>query len=891
MKRVAIILGIVALVGAGPARSRYERALYQNPSAPVDQRVDDLLARMTLEEKIALLGGDKTGFATRPLERLGIPGMTMTDGPVGVRWEKSTAFPAGVAMAASWDPDLVSRIGVAIGREAKAHGRDVLLGPCLNIHRVPQGGRNFESFGEDPYLASRMAVAYVRGVQGEGVIATAKHFAVNNQETERMSVDARVDERALNEIYLPAFKAAVQEAGAWAVMSAYNKLNGFWCSENPRLLTDILKRDWAFTGLVMSDWGAVHSAVPTANAGCDLEMPRAEYMNEPQLLPAIKGGDAAAAIVDDKVRRILRAMIAMGVLDRNGRPAPGGALDTPAHRALARDAAVDSAVLLKNDGRLLPLAGARLKSVAVVGPNAAIARTGGGGSSRVTPFYSVSPVEGIRTRLRSTVQVVYAAGCGMRGDSTALDPSALAPPGARRGVHGLLGEYFDNPDLQGAPVATRIDDRIDLSLGRQPGAEEIALLPVGLKPQNFSVRWAGTLTPAKTGEYEFSARADDGVRLFVGDRLLIDGWTQMPRTGKQATMALDANRAYAIRIEYFQRSGAALLRIGWRPADSELLREAVAAARGTDVALVFAGLSAAYESEGSDRETLALPANQEQLIQAVVAANPRTVVVLNSGAPIVMESWIDRVPAVMEAWYPGQEAGNAVAALLFGDRVPSGKLPATFLRRWEDSPAYGHFPGQIGVVDYAEGVFVGYRHFDRANIEPRFPFGHGLSYTTFAYRDLRVTSHTAGTAAAGAGSDLPFDSAGRNSSPFNGGQGVPSDSRGAQGSQAGTSRSPAITISFDLENTGSREGAEVAQVYLGAARASVPRPVKELKAFRKLMLKPGERTRVTVTLDRAALAFYDAARHDWVVEPGAFDVLVGSSSRDIRLRGSVVVGR
>ncbi len=859
MKRVAILVGIVALVGAGPARSRRERPLYQNPSAPVDERVADLVGRMTLEEKISLLGGDRTGFATVPIERLGIPAMTMTDGPVGVRWEKSTAFPAGVAMAASWDPDLVSRIGAAIGREAKAHGRDVLLGPCLNIHRVPQGGRNFESFGEDPYLASRMAVAYVRGVQGEGVIATPKHFAVNNQETERMSVDVRVDERALNEIYLPAFKAAVQEGGAWAVMAAYNKLNGFWCSENPRLLADILKRDWAFKGLLMSDWGAVHSAVATSNAGCDLEMPRAEYMNAQQLLPAVKRGDVEAAIIDDKVRRLLRAMIVVGVLDRNGRPAPGGALDTPAHRALAREAAIDSTVLLKNDGKLLPLDAARLKSVAVIGPNATIARTGGGGSSRVTPFYSVSPIEGIRTRVGSSTQIVYAAGCGMRGDPTTLEPGVLTPPGAGRGVHGLFGEYFDNPDLQGMPVAFRIDERMEMALGRQPAAEEIALLPAGIKPQNFSVRWAGTLTPEKSGEYEFSARADDGVRLFVGGTLLIDGWTQMPRAGKQATIRLEANHRYPIRIEYVQRTGAASLRIGWRPADSELLREAVAAARGADVALVFAGLSAAYESEGSDRETLTLPPNQEQLIQAVAAANPRTVVVLNSGAPVVMESWIDRVPAALEAWYPGQEAGNAVAALLFGDRAPSGKLAATFLKRWEDSPAYGHFPGQNGVVDYAEGVFVGYRHVDRANIEPRFPFGHGLSYTTFAYRNLRVTPGVAATAPAVVGSGL----------------------------QAGTL--PAITVTFDVANTGSREGAEVAQVYIGAARASVPRPVKELKAFRKVMLKPGERRVVTVTLDRLALAFYDATRHDWVVEPGTFDVLVGSSSRDIRLRGNVTV--
>ena len=378
----------------------------------------------------------------------------------------------------------------------------------------------------------------------------------------------------------------------------------------------------------------------------------------------------------------------------------------------------------------------RLKSIAVIGPNAAIARTGGGGSSRVTPFYSVSPLEGMRTRLGPSVQVVHAAGCGMAGDPTTLDPALLTPPGAGRSVHGLFGEYYDNPDLQGMPVAERIDQRIEMSLSRRPATEEIALLPKGIKPQNFSVRWAGALTPNRTGEYEFSANADDGVRLYLGDRLLIDGWAGMPRAGRQATIALEANRAYPIRIEYFQKTGAAMLRIGWRPADTELLREAVQAARGADVAVVSAGLSAAYESEGFDRETLTLAANQEELIRAIAAANPRTIVVLNSGAPIVMESW---------------------------------------------------------------------------------------------------------------------------------------------------------SVSFDLENTGPREGAEVVQVYIGGGQASVPRPVKELKAFRKVMLRPGERTRVTIALDRMAMSYYDATRHDWVVEPGTFDVLVGCSSRDVRLRGSVTV--
>ncbi|MBN2201964.1 glycoside hydrolase family 3 C-terminal domain-containing protein [bacterium] len=802
--------------------------------ADVDSRAAKLLSQMTLEEKADMLSG--TGFDSRPVPRLGIPSMKMADGPLGVRKGRSTAFPSGVAMAATWDPVLVGKVGSAIAVETRGKGLNVLLGPCVNIHRVPHGGRNFESFGEDPFLASRMAVSYIRGMQAKGVIATVKHFAVNNQESERFTINAAVDERTLREIYFPAFKASVQEAGVWAVMGAYNRLNGPYCCAHPWLLTDVLKNEWGFKGLVMSDWGAVHDVDSTLNGGLDLEMPGGQYLTKEAVLAAIRKGRVPEKTLDDKVFRMLRTMLAAGLFDSTR--AGEAAVDTPVQAAVALQAARESAVLLKNSAGMLPLDRKRILSIAVIGPHAEKAVTGGGGSSKVDPLIAVSPLECIQRKLGATVDIRSARGVPEAMDLTPVDSINLSPSGHRSERRGLVGEYFTNPDLQGSPTVVRTDSMIAFHWGDQSPHP-------ALPADGFSVRWTGSLVPTESGTYSIGIGSDDGSRLWLDGRLLVDNWGQHALTYKTGRVNLKAGSVHPIRIEMYEGPGGADAVLAWKNESAgkqDELSLAVEAARGADAAVVFAGSTEREESEGFDRPDLRLDPAQEELIRAVSAVNPNTAVVLYSGAMIDMNAWVDSVEALVQVWFPGQEGGTAIADILFGDANPSGKLPTTFARKWEDCPAYGRFPGEKGRVEYSEGLYVGYRYFDRYGIEPLFPFGHGLSYTTFEYGKLKV-----------------------------------SPSRiGADGK---------VKVRVSVRNTGPVAGAEVVQVYVSDTESSVDRPKKELKAFRKVRLEPGQSRTVDFSLDRSALSFWDPASKDWKAEPGRFKVLVGSSSRDIRLEG------
>jgi beta-glucosidase len=803
--------------------------------ANVEKRIEKLLGQMTLEEKADMLSG--TGFESKPLRRLGIPAMKMTDGPLGVRRGKATAFPAGAALAATWNTELIGQVGKAIAREAKAKGLNVLLGPCVNIHRTPFGGRNFESYGEDPYLASRMAVAYIKGMQEEKVIATVKHYAVNNQETDRFTVNVKVDERALREIYLPAFRAAVREAGVWAVMGAYNRLNGPYCCANKWLLTDVLKEEWGFKGLVMSDWGAVHDVDSTLNAGCDLEMPGGQFLTKDNVLRSVKEGRVDEKTVDDKIRRMLRAMLVMGLFDST--KVDTSALNSPENRALALRAAQESAVLLKNANGFLPLDKTKIKKLAVIGPNAAEASTGGGGSSIVDPFYTVSPLDGLKKKLGNAVEIRYARGVPEEIDLTPIDSSLFVPPNAKPGERGLLGEYFNNEELKGNPVLKRLDARISSYWGDESPDPLVSR-------DHFSIRWTGSLVPAESGSYTIGVGSDDGSRVFINGRLLVDNWGQHGFSFKSAPIRLIAGKAYPIKVEMFEGAGGAGVFLSWKLESvkkADPLIEAIESAKGADAVLVFVGTSRRYESEGFDRPDLILPNGQDRLIKAVIDANPNTVVVMNSGASILMNEWIDKTPSVIQAWFSGQEGGTAIADILFGEVNPSGKLSTTFLKKWEDSPAYGNFPGAKGIVEYKEGVFVGYRYFDTKNVEPLFPFGHGLSYTTFEYGDLKISP----------------------------------EKMKAEGT---------VRVQFSIKNTGKIAGAEVAQLYISDEKASVERPVKELKGFQKVFLQPGQKQMITLTLDKTALSFYDVNKKSWMAEPGKFNVLIGSSSRDIRLNGA-----
>lgn len=697
---------------------------YRDSNKPTEERVGDLLGRLTFEEKISLLHGDSK-FTTAAVPRLGIPRRWLSDGPHGVRedvgpdtWlpagrtdDFSTCFPSGIALAATWNPDLAYVEGTVIAEEARARGKHIMLGPAVNIMRTPLCGRNFEYMGEDPLLTSRMAVGYIRGEQSKNIAACVKHFAVNNQETLRNSLDVEVDERALRELYFPAFKAAVQEGGVWTVMGAYNKLRGTFCCQNDYLLNQVLKGEWGFKGLVVSDWDAAHDTKGVALGGLDLEMGTngkdySEYYLAQPFARALKAGELPLSLLDDKVRRNLRVMIDTRMLDKTG----PGSLNTKVHQEATRRVAEEAIVLLKNRGGLLPLNAAKIKSLAVIGDNATRLHCHGGQSSEIKPFYEISPLEGILARAGSIMNVTYAVG-------------------------------YEKPVMN---------------------------VPEGVEPERPSDK----LDPALVERALLAARTSDAV-IFVG------GLNHDPKN----------------------------------------------------------------DSESWDRRDMKLPYGQDDLLRRILAVNPRTIVVLVAGSPVEMDGWLEATPAVIQSWYSGMEGGNALAGILFGDVNPSGKLPCTFPRHLEDSPAHalGAFPGKDGHVVYEEGLLVGYRWFDTKGIEPLFPFGHGLSYTSFGYDKLELKESTSGHAV--------------------------------------------LDVAFELTNTGSRDGAEVVQVYVSQTKPSLPRPEKELKGFQKIFLKAGMKQTVSIPLPVDALSYYDPAKRRWVAEAGEYTIKIGSSSRDLRLEG------
>lgn len=730
VKGIAAFCALAAVACTGVQQPRGDVAVYLDESQPLEKRVEDALSRLTLEEKVRLLHA-QSKFSSAGVPRLGIPEVWCTDGPHGIRpevlwdeWDQAgwtndscTAFPALTCLAATWNPEMSALYGKSIGEEARYRDKDVLLGPGVNIYRTPLNGRNFEYMGEDPFLSARMVVPYVQGVQQNGVAACVKHFAVNNQELRRHEVDVVVDDRALHEIYLPAFKAAVQEGGAWAIMGAYNKYKGEHCCHNQYLLNDILKRDWAFDGVVISDWGGVHDTREAIFKGLDMEFGTwtdglnwgatnayGNYYLANPYLELLRKGEVGTGELDDKARRVLRLIFRTAMNSRK----PFGSLCSPEHNAAARRIAGEGMVLLKNDGGVLPVDLSKTKKLLVVGENAVKMMTVGGGSSSLKVKHECTPLEGIRAAVGDKAEVLY--------------------------ERGYVGDV--------------------------------------------------------TGDYNGVVTGQD----------LSEG-----------------------------RSGA------------QLLADAIAAARKVDAVVFIGGLNKGdhQDSEGADRLQLGLPYGQDAVIGALAEANPNLAVVFVSGNAVAMP-WIDRVPAVLEAWYSGSEAGNALADVLFGAVNPSGKLPFTFPVRLEDCSAHsaGEYPGE-GQVVYRDGIFVGYRWIEKERIEPLFSFGHGLSYTTFDIANVRADRTSLAT----------------------------------------TGR---LRVSADVTNTGGRAGAEVVQLYIGDKLSSLPRPVKELKGFEKVYLAPGQSRTVTFEIDPGMLACYDDAKGAWVAEPSEFTAYVGAASDDIR---------
>src|ERR1039458_8743059 len=799
--------------------------------ADIEKRVDSLLSQMTLDEKIEMIGGIND-FYTRSIPRLGIPSLKMSDGPMGVHdYGLTTAYPAGIALAASWDVDLAQRFGAAMGQDARARGVHFILGPGMNIYRAPMNGRNFEYFGEDPFPAKCLAVSVIRGIQGQHVVATAKHFAGNNSEFARMTLSCDIDERTLREMYLPAFEASVKEGHVGAVMDAYNLVNGSYMTQNTHLNNEILKKEWGFEGIDMSDWGATHDGVAAANGGVDLEMPSPTFMNRDALLPALKDGEISAATIDDKVRRILRTAIEFGFFDQ-----PQSDIGIPTYSQEGRQAALEvargSMVLLKNSGNLLPLDKNKVKTIAVIGPDAYPAVISGGGSAETKPFNSVSYLEGISNRLGTKAKVLYAVDVPPLDEVFENSEFVTVP----NGEAGLKGEYFSNEELKGTPALVRTDKHVHFDWGEGSFA-------AGEPVDHFAIRWTGYYVPKETGDYRFYTSADDGVRLYVGDDIAIDDWLPHSQTLDIATRHLEAGQGYKIRLEYFESVGSAIVGFGVTRAEAYIGRETKPMAAKADAVIICVGFDPKTEGEVFDR-TFQLPGGQDELIRQISAVNKNVIVVVTAGGNVDMTRWIENVPAILYAWYPGQEGGAALAQLLFGETSPSGKLPASFERRWEDNPTFHSYYPEKGSsrVSYSVALFVGYRGFDRSDTKPLFAFGYGLSYSTFAYSKLSVTPQTGNV-------DQP------------------------------------VSVSFDIKNTSHRASAEVAELYVGDSHASVPRPIKELKGFAKVDLKPGETRRVTLTLDRRAFSFYDVRKKDWRAEPGEFAILVGGSSDNIQLRG------
>jgi beta-glucosidase len=837
--------------------------------------IDKLLAELTLDEKAALSAGVDM-WSTASVPRLGIPSVQLTDGPNGARGNQpgpagptATCVPCGSALGATWDPDLVERVGALVGREARAMGARVLLAPTVNIHRSPLAGRNFECYSEDPLLAGRVAAGYVRGAQSQGVATTVKHFVGNDAEFERYTISSEIDERALREIYLRPFELAVREGGSLGVMTSYNRVNGRWCSEQPELIAGILRDEWGFEGFVVTDWFGVTGTVASAEAGVDLEMPGPARAFGPALAAAVRAGDVADAVVDGQVTRLLTAFERIGVTGAAEREPSGDdqPVDQPEDRVLARRAATESMVLLANDG-LLPLDRSALRTLAVIGPNADRAQIMGGGSASLRPRYLVTPLEGLTAALGDGVRVVHERGCDNHRSTPTLGGRSTESPS---GGVGFDLEYFADPN-PGGDVVHR---------ARTPVLELLALEPPApeLPRSGWSLRALTRFTPAESGTHVFTLIQAGRARLTVGDRVVIDGFADPPPAGDafygmgsvevEAPVELVAGAAVDVVVEFsaLARRGQGALKVGCRaPEPPDLLERAVAAAAEADAAVVIVGTTGEWESEGHDRTSMDLPGAQDELVRRVLDANPATVVVVNAGSPVTM-AWAPHAPAVLQIWFGGQEMAGGLADVLLGNAEPAGRLPMTLPERLEHNPSFGNFPGESGRVRYGEGVLVGYRWYEARRLPTRYPFGHGGSYTRFAIGEPTVSAPSTTAAALAAG------------------------------------ERPVVTV--PVTNTGDRRGAEVVQCYVASRAPRVMRPPKELAGFAKVRLDPGETTTVRIELDGRAFAYWDAAPPDgdaiaaraaalpmrrpsgpasppgWRMDPGRYELHVGRSSAAI----------
>ncbi|CAJ2500036.1 Uu.00g028890.m01.CDS01 [Anthostomella pinea] len=809
------------------------------------------LARLTLEEKVSLLTAADF-WRTKSIPSKGIPVIKTSDGPNGARGgifvggTKAALFPCGISLAATWNKDLMYTVGQHLADEVRARSAQVLLAPTVCMHRHPLGGRNFESFSEDPLLTGKLASQYIKGIQSKGVAATIKHFVANEQETHRLTIDSMMTERPLRELYLRPFEIAVREANPWAVMSSYNLVNGVHADMHMHTLKDILRGEWGYDGTVVSDWGGINSTIESIKAGCDIEFPYSTKWRFEKVLKAIEEGDLTQNDIDIAAENVL-TLVERTKGDDMSAEEPEREDDREETRALIREAGVEGLALLKNEGGILPI-NPKTTKVAVIGPNANRAIAGGGGSASLNPYYNTLPLDSIKQVIQQ--EVTYAQGCHIYKWLPVASPFCTD----KSGQPGVTLEWFSGDKFEGDIVVTQRRVNTDLFLWDSAPLDQLG--------PEWSAIATTHLTPTATGKHTISFMSVGPGRLYVDGKLALDlwDWTEEGEAmfdgsiDYMVDIDMEAGTPVELRVEMTNELRPIAkqkmfkmthkyggCRIGFKEEDQvDYLHQAVEAAKAADVAVVIVGLDAEWESEGYDRQTMDLPSDgsQDRLIEAVLKANPRTVVVNQSGSPVTMP-WADAVPAILQAWYQGQEAGHALADVLFGLRNPSGKLPSTFPRRLEDTPAYHNWPGENLRVLYGEGLYIGYRHYDRAKIPPLFPFGHGLSYTTFEY-------------------------------------GRPSLSQ-----KVLTASSP-IHLVMAVTNTGAVAGSETVQVYVRDDKSALPRPEKELVAFEKVFLEPDETRHVTIALDRYAVGYYDTSIPGWIAEEGSFRVLVGASAMDIR---------
>lgn len=797
-------------------------------------RAAEVVKQMTLEEKIAYIGGHESWYIME-IPRLGLPAIRMADGPQGVRNNtKSTLYPSGVAAAATWDRTLINQMGIALGKDSRARGVHILLGPGANIYRSPLCGRNFEYFGEDPYLAGEIASNYIKGVQSQNVLACIKHFAGNNQEWDRHAVSSDIDVRTLHEIYFPAFEKAVKEGDVATIMTSYNLLNSVHASESEYLNYKVLRDMWGFDGLVMSDWVSVYSPLNAGTYGVDLEMPNAKSMAPEIMMDLVKNGLVPEEAIDRKCQHIIQTIFAYG-FDKKGYNQLDKSLpeNNPYCDSISHELSRAAIVMLKNQDNFLPL---KKGKVVVCGPNADKIVTGGG-SGFVTPLISSPVAEGMMNIDKKIKSSVITPKIFPMPEAAVFQDKSMSKPGVKM-------EFYDNVSLEGTPAKTSCEERVYIDGNTKEAHDD-------LNQNNVSTRHTFAIKPEKDLKYRVHLSGNDGCRMFINGEKVVDEWYSTSWQYKYIDKLFKAGEIYEFVVDQFNISGSIGLELKFEtPLESD--PAALKAYQEADCIVACLGHNNLTEKENSDR-TFALPEGQYEFLQNILKYNKNVIVVLNGGGAIEMAPWINDVKAVLMAWYPGQQGGQAVAEIITGKVNPSGKLPCSFEAKWEDNPCYASYHENVdrirdpkinpySRVEYREGIFMGYRGYDKSGIKPLFPFGFGLSFTTFEYSDLQIAQD------------------------------------GAE-----------FVVSYNVKNTGKWAGAEVSQVYVKDNEASLVRPEKELKGFEKTFLKPGETKRVSVRLGEEAFRMFNPVKHQWVVEPGEFTVFVGASSADLRLSGKLEV--